>query len=180
MEQPRSKRHCRYFKMVSLTYLKCKAFTLIELLVVVAIIGILAAVGVVAYNGYTGAAKVSTAKTNQKNVIKWIAAEAQKCQLGIDDILDTVLIIHEERMRRIEQSTLSNLIWDIVGSHQIPHKGKRSLVIRNVIQDNINPPTFKFKVNDTNLIHFSYKRYIENQMRKELDFQWTHLNLIFY
>ena len=83
-------------------------------------------------------------------------------------------------MRRIEQSTLSNLIWDIVGSHQIPHKGKRSLVIRNVIQDNINPPTFKFKVNDTNLIHFSYKRYIENQMRKELDFQWTHLNLIFY
>ena len=99
---------------------------------------------------------------------------------GIDDILDTVLIIHEERMRRIEPSMLSNLIWDIVGSHQIQHKGKRSLVIRSVIQDNINPPTFKFKVNDTNLIHFSYKRYIENQMRKELDFQWTHLNLIFY
>ena len=83
-------------------------------------------------------------------------------------------------MRRIEPSMLSNLIWDIVGSHQIPHKGIRSLVIRSVIQDNINPPTFKFKVNDTNLIHFSYKRYIENQMRKELDFQWTHLNLIFY
>ena len=41
-----------------------KAFTLIELLVVVAIIGILAAVGVVAYNGYTGAAKVSSSKTN--------------------------------------------------------------------------------------------------------------------
>jgi len=99
---------------------------------------------------------------------------------GIDDILDTVLIIHEERMRRIEQSKLSNLVWDIVGSHQIPHRGKRSLVISSVTQDNINPPSFKFKVNDTNLIHFSYKRYIENQMRKRLDFQWTHLNLIFY
>ena len=42
----------------------------------------------VAYNGYTGAAKINTAKANQKNVLKWIAAEAQKCQLGIDDIFN--------------------------------------------------------------------------------------------
>jgi len=61
--------------------MKRNGFTLIELLVVVAIIGILAAVGVVAYNGYTGAAKKSVAKTNQKNVVRWLAAEAQKCQL---------------------------------------------------------------------------------------------------
>ena len=50
-----------------------KAFTLIELLVVVAIIGILAAVGVVAYNGYTSAAKKSAAKSNHKNVLKFIS-----------------------------------------------------------------------------------------------------------
>ena len=63
-------------------------FTLIELLVVVAIIGILAAVGVVAYNGYTSAAKKSVAKTNQKNVVRWLAAEAQKCQLGVEKVLN--------------------------------------------------------------------------------------------
>ncbi|WP_415303073.1 type IV pilin protein [Candidatus Pelagibacter sp. Uisw_101] len=51
---------------------KQKAFTLIELLVVVAIIGILAAVGVVAYNGYTGAAKVSSSKANQNLAYKTI------------------------------------------------------------------------------------------------------------
>ena len=59
-----------------------RAFTLIELLVVVAIIGILAAVGVVAYNGYTGAAKVSTVKSIHKNVEKYIRAELLKCELG--------------------------------------------------------------------------------------------------
>ena len=56
-----------------------RAFTLIELLVVVAIIGILAAVGVVAYNGYTGAAKVSTTKSNHKMIVKYITAETLKC-----------------------------------------------------------------------------------------------------
>ena len=65
-----------------------RAFTLIELLVVVAIIGILAAVGVVAYNGYTSAAKVNAAKTNFTTVVKYIASEMKKCELGIDPIFD--------------------------------------------------------------------------------------------
>ena len=59
-----------------------KAFTLIELLVVVAIIGILAAVGVVAYNGYTGAAKASAAKSNHKSVVKFITYELMQCNMG--------------------------------------------------------------------------------------------------
>ena len=68
--------------------MKKNGFTLIELLVVVAIIGILAAVGVTAYSGYTSSARIATANANQKSVIKWIAAEAQKFQLGIDMIMN--------------------------------------------------------------------------------------------
>ena len=68
--------------------MKRNGFTLIELLVVVAIIGILAAVGVTAYSGYTSSARIAAAKANQKSVIRWIAAEAQKCQLGFDLIMN--------------------------------------------------------------------------------------------
>ena len=67
-----------------------KAFTLIELLVVVAIIGILAAVGVVAYNGYTRAAKVNAVKAQHAEIVKYLAAEFQKCNLGYSKIfIDT-------------------------------------------------------------------------------------------
>ncbi|MBM5787737.1 MAG: prepilin-type N-terminal cleavage/methylation domain-containing protein [Pelagibacterales bacterium] len=59
-----------------------RAFTLIELLVVVAIIGILAAVGVVAYQGYTSGAQENAVKTNHSQVLKYIAAESQKCNIS--------------------------------------------------------------------------------------------------
>lgn len=59
-----------------------KGFSLIELLVVVAIIGILAAVGVVAYQGYTASASISATKANHANLVKWLAAEMTKADLG--------------------------------------------------------------------------------------------------
>ena len=69
-----------------------KGFTLIELLVVVAIIGILAAVGTVAYTGYTANAKKAAAKSNHASVVKYIAAELQRCNMDETSSMDTKLI----------------------------------------------------------------------------------------
>ena len=65
---------------------KEKGFTLIELLVVVAIIGILAAVGIVAYSGYVAGAKKSASKSHQAQVVKLIAGELKKCDLGDSNV----------------------------------------------------------------------------------------------
>ena len=65
-----------------------KGFTLIELLVVVAIIGILAAVGTVAYQGYTSGAKKNATKSNHASVVKYVAAELQKCAMGETTVMD--------------------------------------------------------------------------------------------
>ena len=89
--------------------MKQKAFTLIELLVVVAIIGILAAVGVVAYNGYTGAAKASAAKSNHKNVIKYMTAEITKCELGEETVMDGNLTCSGRTRQSVIDATVNAL-----------------------------------------------------------------------
>jgi type IV pilus assembly protein PilA len=71
--------------------MKNKGFTLIELLVVVAIIGILAAVGVVAYNGFIENSKVNTAQANHAMVVKYMAAELKKCDLGSAKIFNNTV-----------------------------------------------------------------------------------------
>lgn len=63
-----------------------KSFTLIELLIVVAIIGILAGVGIPMYNGYMKTAKINAVKTQHNQIVSYLSAEFQKCNLGYSKI----------------------------------------------------------------------------------------------
>ena len=101
---------------------------------------------------------------------------------GVDDTLDTVLSLWQERQQRAPFRELQYLLADAVSSHAPPSQGgniRNRLRIRRVRQVGVNPPTFVFTVNDPKLLHFSYQRYLENRIRERFGFQRTHLRLVF-
>ena len=87
---------------------------------------------------------------------------------GIDDLLDTALSLWQERQKRVPFRDLQYLLADAVSTHSPPSQRgniRNRLRIRRVRQVGVNPPTFVFSVNDPKLLHFSYQRYLENQIR---------------
>jgi GTP-binding protein len=66
-----------------------------------------------------------------------------------------------------------------VASHAPPRSGTRQLNLYYATQAETNPPTFVFFVNDAKLVHFTYKRFLENHLREAFGFDGTPIQLIF-
>jgi len=98
---------------------------------------------------------------------------------GIDDLMEMATSLHRERLKWADSNELHNVLVEALASHPLPHKGRRFLRIYGATQEGINPPTFSFSVNDPNLVHFSYQRYLENRLRKHLKFPRSHIRLAF-
>jgi GTP-binding protein len=100
-----------------------------------------------------------------------------KTGFGVRQILPAAKEIWQARSRRIAQPELRELIKRAIERH--PPMTKRQFHLRNVIQLAVLPPTFVFAVNDPALVHFSYRRYLENSIREAFGFTGTPLRLIF-
>ncbi|MDE7209454.1 MAG: ribosome biogenesis GTPase Der [Clostridia bacterium] len=97
----------------------------------------------------------------------------------VDKILALASEVYEQSVRRVPTGLLNDIIADAVVAVEPPsHNGKR-LKIYYVTQGGIQPPTFVFFVNDSNLMHFSYERYLENTLRKTFEFKGSPIKLIF-
>ena len=97
----------------------------------------------------------------------------------VSQVLPAALRVQEERLIRIPTGELNRLLQKALNMHAPPtRKGKR-LNILFVSQVRTNPPTFLFHVNNPDLVHFSYSRYLENQIRNEYGFLGTPLRLSF-
>ena len=83
----------------------------------------------------------------------------------------------ENARKRITTGTLNDVIGDAVRMTEPPsHKGRR-LKIYYAVQDGVCPPTFIIFVNNQDLMHFSYKRYLENTLRRTFGFEGTPIRI---
>ena len=94
-------------------------------------------------------------------------------------VLPLAFQVYEERLRRMPTSELNRLVEDAAVRHSPPHKAGKRLKFLYATQASVDPPTFVFFVNDTRLVHFSYERYLENQIRRRYDYVGTPLRLVF-
>ncbi|MCG3412226.1 ribosome biogenesis GTPase Der [Staphylococcus massiliensis] len=84
----------------------------------------------------------------------------------------------ENHKKRVKSSTLNEVVTDAVSMNPTPTDKGRRLNIFYATQVAIEPPTFVIFVNDVELMHFSYKRYLENQIRQAFGFEGTPVHLI--
>ncbi|PTG94848.1 ribosome biogenesis GTPase Der [Staphylococcus chromogenes] len=84
----------------------------------------------------------------------------------------------ENHKKRVQSSTLNEVITDAISMNPTPTDKGRRLNVFYATQVAIEPPTFVVFVNDVELLHFSYKRYLENQIRHAFGFEGTPVHII--
>lgn len=102
-----------------------------------------------------------------------------KSGLRIDKLLALSEKVYKNASQRIATGTLNDVVADAIAATEPPSKHGRRLKIYYATQPDVCPPKFVFFVNDATLVHFSYKRYLENALRKAFDFSGTPIRLVF-
>jgi GTPase len=98
---------------------------------------------------------------------------------GVDDLLPTILDVYGEFSKQMPRSEVSRVIFDAMGENPLPGIGTRRARIYRCVQTRTSPPTFEFTARNPDLIHFSYRRYLENQLRDRFGFVGSPLRMNF-
>jgi GTP-binding protein len=99
---------------------------------------------------------------------------------GIDEVLAEAVRIGEQRQRHVDTGALNQVMRRAVAEKPppTPSKGKR-IKLLYVTQAEVDPPTFVFFLNDASAVHFSYRRYMENVIRRHFGFEGTSIKMVF-
>ena len=98
---------------------------------------------------------------------------SSKTKSRIHTLMPEIIKAYENANKEVKTSALNDVIREAVAIHEPPSYKGRRLKIYFVHQDGTKPPKFEFSVNNKNLVHFSYERYLENQIRENFDFTGT-------
>ncbi|MCG0900296.1 GTP-binding protein EngA [Lactiplantibacillus plantarum] len=86
--------------------------------------------------------------------------------------------VNTNHMRRIQSSVLNDVIMDAIAMNPTPSDNGKRLRVYYATQVAIQPPTFVVFVNDPDMMHFSYERFLETQIRIAFDFSGTPIHMI--
>ena len=98
--------------------------------------------------------------------------------LRVDKIFETVNAVAANNAMRISTGTLNSMLADATVRVQPPTDKGRRLKVFYITQSGVKPPTFVLFCNSAKLFHFSYQRYLENQLRGTFGFEGTPIKLI--
>ncbi|MGB1749191.1 MAG: ribosome biogenesis GTPase Der [Dehalococcoidia bacterium] len=98
---------------------------------------------------------------------------------GVDKIVPMILSVYDEFSRQVPRSDVSKAVFDAMGENPLPGIGSRRPRIYRAIQSRTSPPTFEFSARSPELIHFSYRRYLENRLRDRFGFVGTPIRMSF-
>lgn len=107
--------------------------------------------------------------------IIFISAQSHR---RVDSVLPTALRVAQARRTRIPTGELNRLLRAAIDANQPRFKGGRRLRFYFATQASVQPPTFVIFVNDPDLLHFSYERYLENKIREHYPFEGTPIRLV--
>ncbi|MGQ2282220.1 ribosome biogenesis GTPase Der [Apilactobacillus kunkeei] len=101
-----------------------------------------------------------------------------KTKQRLSQIPELIKRVNDNHSKRISSSMLNDVLMDAIAMTPTPSINGRKLRIYYATQVTSEPPTIVIFVNDEELMHFSYRRYIENQIREHFDFSGTPIKII--
>lgn len=96
----------------------------------------------------------------------------------LNNLPELIERVNKNHQRRIASSVLNDVVMDAIAHNPTPTDNGKRLRVYYATQVAIQPPTFVVFVNDPELMHFSYARFLENQIRAAFDFEGTPIHLI--
>lgn len=96
----------------------------------------------------------------------------------VTKLFELITMVSENNSRRIATGMLNDVLIEAMAMNQPPAEKGKQIRIYYMTQVSVKPPTFVLFVNDTELLHFSYKRYLENQLRDAFGFVGTPIHFI--